>query len=423
MNTSLLCRLAVACLLFGGLSARASDWPRFQGPNGSGISTDKGLPVKWTDRDQVFKIALPGVGNSSPIVCKGRIFIHASAEDGKERSLLCLDAGTGKTLWTRTIKAQKAHINGLNSLASATPAADGERVFNAFWDGREVILYAYDFEGKELWKHSFGGFASQHGAGASPVVYDGKVYFLHDQDKAAAADKAKASLIACLDAKTGAVVWQKTRPAERACYSCPMMLEEGGKKELIVVTTPQITSYNPANGDINWRYDWKFDTKPLRTVGSPALAKGLLIAPSGDGNGDRHLIAVRAGGQGNVTATNLAWEVKKFKWTAYVPCILASGEYLFTVNDFGYVSCVTAKDGKEVWRERLAGNVYASPVLVEGKMIVIDSVGKVYFVEAGPEFKLLAQNDLKEGAFASPAVADGKLYIRTRSGLVCIGKK
>src|SRR5436190_3070580 len=123
----------------------AADWPRFRGPNGAGVSADKNVPVQWTAQDVAWKTPMPGVGNSSPIVSKGRVFVHASANDGSSRSLLCLDAGTGKVLWTKLVEASRAHTHVLNSLASSTPAADGEHVFVAFWDGKEVVLHAYDF--------------------------------------------------------------------------------------------------------------------------------------------------------------------------------------------------------------------------------------------------------------------------------------
>src|SRR6266542_1165595 len=144
--------------------AAAADWPRFRGPNGTGVSTDKDIPVTWTNRENVlWKVALPGVGNGSPIVSRGKLFLQASAANGSQRMLLCLDAASGKVLWTQKIAAKRGHINVRNSLASSTCAADGERVYCLFWDGKNTALYAYTFDGKELWKHPLGEFTSQHG--------------------------------------------------------------------------------------------------------------------------------------------------------------------------------------------------------------------------------------------------------------------
>lgn len=414
--------------LLGGLTTclllQGADWSRFRGPNGTGTITDANIPVKWTEKDQVFKVAIPGRGNSSPIVSNGKVFVHTSTDAGDARMLLCLDASTGKTIWTKTIPATKAHTHNLNTLASSTPAADGERVFCAFWDGKEVVLRAFDFKGNELWKHSLGSFGSQHGTGTSPVVYDGKVIFLHDQDKDKAADKDRASVLVCLDAVKGTVVWEKTRPAVRACYSSPFVKDgAGGKKELIVTTTPGITSYNLDDGKVNWNFEWKFDKAPLRTVGSALLVNDLVIATSGDGAGDRHTIAIKAGGQGSLPAKSIVWENKKNKWFPYVPCVVASGEYLFCVNDQGFASCLIAKDGKELWRERIGSNVTGSPLVINDKLYIPGEDGKMYVLEASSKYNVLSINDVGENIFATPAVADGKLYVRTRTQLVCIGKK
>lgn len=423
MKTSLLARLSLlGCALF----FVAADWPRFQGPNGTGISTEKGVPTEFTDKDHVFKVALPGVGHSSPIVSKGRVFVHASAANGSSRMLLSLDATTGKTIWTKTIPAARAHTHNLNTLASATPAADGERVYVPFWDGTTVVLHAFDFEGNPVWKHSLGTFKSQHGTGTSPVVYDGKVLLLHDQDKDKADKPDRASLLVCLDAKSGTVVWEKVRPAFRACYSSPFVVEQAGEKEtrkdLVLVTTAGVAAYDLADGKERWSFDWKFDKAPLRTVGSAAWvpSQNEVVAISGDGSGDRHLIALKVEKAAGAT---VAWESKKFKHTPYVPSVLSVGENIFLINDDGFASCVAAKDGKQLWREKLGDNVTASPVIIDGKIYAIGNKGKVFVLDATTSYKLIGESDLGESVSASPAVADGRLYVRTRSSLICIGKK
>ena len=426
MNSSKLLPAALLCgfLLASPDQGRADDWPRFRGPNGAGISQDKNVPVKWTANNQLWKVEIPGLGNSSPIVSKDRVFVHTSSRDGGERMLLCLDAASGKTLWTKSIPGARAHINNRNSLASSTPAADGERVYCAFWNGKDVTLFAFDFAGKELWKYSLGSFKSQHGPGSSPVVHDGKVIFLHDQDLATADNKERASVLVCLDAASGKKVWEKTRRAYRACYSAPFVLEKpGGGTELIVTTTTGITAYELADGKQVWNFDWKFDNMPLRTVASSVLSRDTIVAASGDGSGVRHFLVVKLGDKGNVSESNVLWEQKRNRWMPYVPCPLAVGDHVFSVNDNGFAACHVAKTGKEMWREKLDSPVTASPVVIDGKVQVIGEDGKVYVFEASPTFKLLAQNDVGEGVSATPAVADGKLFIRGYSHLICIGKK
>lgn len=409
--------LAFLVLLPGCRVAGAGDWPRFRGPNGTGIANDKDLPVKWTEQNVLWKTPLPGIGHSSPIVCKGRIFLQSASEDGSERWLLCLDALKGDILWKKPAAGQNAHIHGSNSLASSTPATDGERVYAAFWDGRAIHLGAYDFkDGKPIWEKNLGGFKSQHGFGHSPMLIDGKVILANDQDGS--------SHLLAFDAKSGSKVWQTERKPYRACYSTPFIhAKPDGGKELIVASTAGITGYNPADGKPNWWYTWKFARMPLRTVGSPIVAGNLVIATSGDGNGDRDIIAVQLGGKGDVSADHLVWENRKNYPLPYVPCLLAHGDYLFSVHDKGVASCHLARTGEEVWRrERLDSGFTASPILVDGKVYAVSQRGSVFVFEAAPELKLLAQNSIGEAVSSTPAVADNCLFIRGERHLFCIGK-
>jgi outer membrane protein assembly factor BamB len=401
--------------------ATAENWARFRGPNGTGIALDKNIPVKWSESDGIlWKAPIPGVGNSSPIIWGDRIFIQSATEDGKARLLLCLNAADGKVVWSQSLPGARAKIHANNSLASATPATDGERVYAAFWDGTAVTLYAYDFKGNELWNRNLGTFVSQHGAGASPIVHDGKVFFLNDQDK----DQNGPSKLLALDAKTGNIVWTVSREPYRASYSAPFVLEKpNGRSELIVATTTGIQGYDLKSGQENWVYHIKFTGKmPLRMVGSPVYSDGLIFAACGDGSGVRHFACIRPGDHGDVSKTNLTWETTK-KSSPYVPCVLTSGEHLYFVNDQGMAECQVARTGKTVWSERLGvGSVTASPILVDGKIYTAAVDGTVFVFAAAPEFKLLARNSLGESVRASPAVANDRLYIRGLSHLFCIGK-
>lgn len=392
----------------------AANWPRFRGPNGTGIAMDTDIPVQWSAKDGIlWKTAVPGAGNSSPVIWGDRIFLQSASADGKERLLLCLSTSDGKVLWSRTHSGDRAKINAKNTLASSTPATDGERVVAAFWDGKEITLAAYDLKGEPLWQRNLGGFRSQHGAGASPVLYKDKVFYALDQDGAAT--------LYALDAKTGKTAWQKTRKPFRACYSAPFLLTRGDKTELMVESTGGVTAYDPDSGAENWTWNWKFTGKPLRTVGSPVYSEGLIFVPAGDGDGERHYACFKVGDKGDVTKTNLAWETKKRSFP-YVPCALIRGEHLYFVNDQGFAECHVAKTGDTVWAERLGGNVTASPVLIDGKIYSISEDGDVFVFPAEPTYKLLAKNSLGETVRASPAVADHRLYIRGQNHLFCIGK-
>jgi outer membrane protein assembly factor BamB len=403
-------------LLFVCGSVGAGDWPRFRGPNGTGIANDQDVPVKWTDQNVLWKTPLPGIGHSSPIVWKGRIFLQSASEESGERWLLCLDASRGEILWKTRSPGERAKKHPLNSFASSTPATDGERVYAAFWDGKAIHLGAYDFkDGKPHWEKDLGGFRSQHGFGHSPMLIDGKVILANDQD-------GSAQLLA-FDARSGEKVWQVERTPYRSCYSTPFVrLRPDGDKELIVASTAGITGYNPADGKANWWYTWKFARMPLRTVSSPIIAGNLVIATSGDGNGDRDIIAVKLGTKGDVTAENLAWENRKNYPLPYVPCMLSHGDYVFGVHDKGIASCHLARNGEEVWAKRLDSGFTASPVLVDGKIYAVSQNGAVYVFEASAEFKLSAVNKLDEAVSSTPAVADNCLFIRGEKHLFRIGK-
>jgi outer membrane protein assembly factor BamB len=394
-------------------AAAAGDWPRFRGPNGTGAAPDTGIPVRWTEQDGIlWKAAIPGLGHSSPVVGGGRVFLQSAAADGRARWLLCLDAGTGKLLWQQEAPGRRAHTHEKNTLASSTPALDAERVYAAFWDGQDVHLCAYGLDGTPAWARDLGPFRSQHGAGFSPVVAGDKVLLSNDQDGSA--------VFLALEARTGKTLWQAERRAFRACYSSPLVLDSGGGKQVLVVSTAGVTGYDLATGALVWNCNWPAARMPLRTVSSPVVAGDLVVATAGDGAGDRLAIGVLLGGQGDVTATHLAWEDRKT--FPYVPSVLALREHLYSVNDAGLAACHVARTGEVVWQERLGGPFTASPVLVDGKVYAAGEDGSVYVFRAAPEFKLLAKNPVGEPVSATPAVADNRLYVRGREHLFCIGK-
>jgi outer membrane protein assembly factor BamB len=418
LATRRLAILAVASVLSLVAVTTAGDWPRFRGPNGNGVSADATIPTQFKEGDGIlWKMPLPGKGNSSPVISRGKLFLQTASDDGRDRQLLCLDAVTGKTLWSRTASGTTARIHKNNSLASSTAAADGERVFVLFWDGRGVTLTAFDFLGNEQWKQYLGPFESQHGAGTSPVEYDGLVYVNYDQDDAA--------ILLAFDARTGRPTWRTERKGFRASYSVPFLRETpAGKKELIVGTTTATTGYDPKTGAELWSWvaDFSWRSKgPLRTVASPVAWKDMIVVQYGDGDGSRCITAIRAPSNGS--KPELVWEKKKPRATPYVPCMLVVDDRLYCVTDDGYADCYEIATGKDVWsRQHLKNSeVYSSPVLIDGKIFApVDD--EVFVFPAGPTYKALADNKLGERIIASPAVADGRLYIRGQKHLFCIGK-
>ena len=428
MHTPRLALLAAARAAPGLLAA---DWDRFRGPQGLGTAPDTDLPVNIGPNEILWKTPIPGRGNSSPIVSKGKVFLQTATDDNRKRALVCVDAASGKIEWAKDVKggppSHRIHVK--NSMASSTPAADGERVYAVFWDGKNIFLTGWDYAGNQLWTRDLGGFKSQHGPGLSPVVVDSRVILNVDQDDLAE--------VQAFDPKTGELVWKKSRTAYRACYTTPFVLERDGKSEVIVSSTAGVTAYDPKDGAEIWNWTWvwrpaggpKGKAKggpggPLRQVGGPIYHDGMIFCISGDGGGDRHMVAIKPGTTGDATDSALVWEKKR--GTAYVPMVLAKGPYLFWIADKeNKAICAEAKTGKVIWEERLPGSksVSASPVLVNGKIYSVNEDGRLAVFEAGPKFNLLAEADLKEDVFASPAVADGRMYVRGANHLFCIGNK
>lgn len=407
--------LVFALVTTAGVSF-AENWPRFRGPNGTGIVMNAKIPVEWKKDDILWKVKIPGQGNSSPVIWENKLFLQSALPDGSQRMLVCLDAQTGEALWKQTIPAGSAKIHKMNTLASSTPAVDGKRVYVSFWDGSHVTVTAYDLNGKMEWNRNLGSFTSQHGAGASPIVAGDKVFLLFDQDE-------KASLVA-LNAANGKTVWEKPRPAYRACYGSPFLWNRGGDKELVVVTTLELTGYNPATGKVNWRYPWKHSSKfPLRVTASPTYLGDVIFASSGDGGGDRNTLALKVNGKGGDYFTEVLWNNKNKKDFPYVPTTLAHDGKLYFVHDKGYASCFDAKTGKKIWSERLPdANFTASPLLINGKIYAPSEEGFVFVLGTGPMFEILARNELGEIIRATPAVANDRLYIRGNTHLFCIGE-
>jgi outer membrane protein assembly factor BamB len=394
--------------------ASAADWARFRGPNGSGVAEGE-LP-KIDPKAPLWKVPIPGKGVSSPVIVGGKVYIQTAAKDGSTRTLLCLDAATGKPVWSKDVPATTAKTHVKNSLASSTPACDGETVYCVWWDGSGVELRAYDLAGKEKWQTSLGGYESQHGPGFSPVVHDGLVFVNVDDDK-------RAELVA-IDIKTGEKKWIAARKANRASYSSPFLLKRGDKPaELIMGTTTAITSYEPATGKVNWEYvlSWPAGKMPLRVIGHPVYAGGLIVMSSGDGGGSRYMIAVDPEKQKPAKV----WDLDK-ETVPYVPCILVKGDLLFWIGDKtgGQAVCAEAKTGKVFYNERITTKEpSASPIMVGDDILMVAEDGEVAVFKAGKELGDVTKVKLGEGVFASPAAADGRVYIRGTTHLFCFGKK
>jgi outer membrane protein assembly factor BamB len=411
---------AIGCVVLSG-DLLAGTWEAFRGPGSKGVAEHQNLPVKFDKQNGLlWEAALPGMSNSSPIVWNDRVLTFTSTDNGSERVLLCFDAKTGKKVWDKSFKGHSTKLHKTNSLASSTPTTDGKAVYVAVWDGNDITIHALDMKGEPLWEKNLGEFKSEHGAGASPILYKDKLIFTLDMDGK--------SVLYVFDKETGKIAWSAPREAHRACYSMPQILENRpGGDELIVTSTTCITSYNPETGSRNWNWQWPWPAPKggkksgLRTIATSLEEKGVLVASSGEGGAGRLAVALKLPTVVGAQPTEV-WENKKE--FPYIPSGLIHDGHFYFANDPGFVGCWDMKTGKKVWYERMEGAGFiASPILVDGKIYAASEQGDVFVFPAAPKFELLARNAIGERIRATPAVADGRMFVRTDKTLYCFGKK
>lgn len=420
----LLQSICVASLLMAlGATASAQEWTRFRGPNGSGESEATTIPAQWTDKDINWKVSLPGVGHSSPVLWGDKIFL-LSAETDKgtspaKRYVLCLNAGDGKVIWKREFQGVPHKLHTLSSYASCTPAVDEKRVYFAWSDPDHTLLMAMDHSGNDLWTQDFGPWVSMHGFGTSPMLIDDLVVITGSQEpsgKGADAPRPKESYVVAVDKENGNIRWKTPRKVDTASFSVPCIHKsEDGKSELLCCSTAEgIFSLDPKTGKENWSEQ----VFKLRTVSSPVLVGGLVIGTTGQGgSGSGNSAAVIKLGQ----KPEIAFEIRKN--VPYVPTPVAKGKLIFFWSDGGVVSCVNADDGETVWTQRVGSKCYGSPVRVGDKLFCVEDDGKVYCLSASEKFEKLGEYDLKEESRTVPAIAGGKMYVRTFSHLYSVGGK
>jgi outer membrane protein assembly factor BamB len=399
--------LALALLPLG---ASAENWPVWRGPRGDGTSTEIGIPTRWSSTANVrWKTPLPGRGYSSPVVWGDRVFVTWCVEDKKTRVLGCLDRKDGKLLWEKSVLvAPLERKHHLNSHASATPATDGKYVWVAFLDKPDMVVGCYDFDGKEVWRTSPGKLLSVHGFCSSPILYKDTVILNGDQDGD--------GYLVALDKTTGKERWRAERPNHTRSYCTPLIVEAGGRTQLVLSGSKCVAAYDPDSG----KRLWIIDGPTEQYVASLVYTEGLLFLTTGFP--EYHLMAIRPDGHGNVTRSHVAWHHRKLppKEASYVPSPIAHGNYFFVVSDLGFASCFEARTGKRLWMHKLGRHHSASPVAAEGRLYFTSDEGDTCVVAAGPKFEVLAKNSLGEECYASPAIAEGCLFIRTTQHLYCI---
>ena len=465
---------ACAALVAALLLTSVEGWPRFRGPNGAGISEDGPLPVRFgPDENLIWRAPLPP-GHSSPVLSQNRVIVTAAEDDAL--LTLALDRTTGQVIWqARTSRARQLHVDKRNNPASPTPVTDGQNVYVFFQD---VGLISYDEQGGERWRLALGPFSNAYGMGASPILVGDLVILVCDQSFD--------SFIVAVDRSSGRIRWKVERPEATSGHSTPVVFEPPkGPTQLLVPGSFYLTSYAADSGrKLWWTGGLAFEMKatPVHdgavvyisgtTATSFEDSYGRNIPPfetvrSADRNGDGRfsrdelpdqlarrwlrlldldgdslvdeqewtryrqarssaggLWAFKLGGEGDVTGRNAVWHYEKA--VPQLPSPLLYRGLLYIVNDGGIVTALEPSSGKVAGQRRLQKAVdayYASPVAGDGKIFLVSESGNVAVLKAGAALESLAVNDLGDPAYATPAIADGRLYVRTRGALYCFGIK
>jgi outer membrane protein assembly factor BamB len=396
----------------------AENWPRFRGPSGQGMSAERNLPLHWSDTENVaWKTPIPGEGWSSPVIWDDRIFLTSTTDEGRSCHVLCVDRRTGEILWNKEVFQQTPRFKRPdNSYATPTPTTDGQRVFVAFSSGG---IAALDMEGNLQWQNHDISFFSQHGLGASPILYGDFLIMPFDgsspEEELIGFKRGwDGAVLLALDKNTGKPGWRGSRGLSRLAHVTPNVLEVDGQMQLVSAAGDVVQGHRLDNGERIWT---------VRSQGegvTPSIVFGDGLIYTCSGFEAPTIRAIRTGGVGDVTNTHIAWEQKR--GVPAIASLIYVAPHVYSVTDQGVVNCFDAQTGAPVWQHRIGGKHWSSPISAEGRIYFLSPEGETAVIAAGPEYKELARNSLGELCRASIGVSQGQLFIRTEHNLFCIGE-
>jgi outer membrane protein assembly factor BamB len=433
----LACVLTPALAVAAASGAQADNWPQWRGPSGDGVCQESGLPIAWSEQSGVeWKCRLPEWGTSTPAVWGDAIFV-TSHEDDHRLLLLKVNKKTGTIEWTRQVgtgAARRARslikspdmrrhqqFHRTHNLASPSPITDGEVVVAHFGNGD---LAAYDFDGRQLWRRNlqndYGEYTIWWGHANSPVLHGDLVISVCMQDSCHdLPGELSPSYVVAHDKQTGKEVWKTMRMTEATSeycdsYATPIFRQANGRLEMVVMGGQTLDAYDPASGERLWRLPGLVGN---RVIPSPVAADDVIYATQGM---RRALVAVRPRGDGERSRDEIIWEFDG--GTSDSPSPVVWGEHLYFVTINGVARCLDRYTGQVRWKQRLKGEYYASPLAADGRIYFLNMEGLTTVVAASPRFDRLTENQLDEETIASPAVSQGKILIRGRTWLYCLGK-
>jgi outer membrane protein assembly factor BamB len=417
-------RLLAACsaVLVTLGAASADNWPQWRGPTNDGICKETNLPTEWSDTTNVvWKLKMPGKGSSTPVIWGDRMFLTSA--DGNDLVLMCVST-EGKELWKKTLgTGDKRFLGGEGNNASASACTDGKHVWAIVGTGD---CGCFDFDGKEVWKFNaqerYGKFNIMHGMHTTPVLHGDRLYLalLHEGGQ----------WVLALEKATGKDVWKVERPTDgvfegRHGYASPVLWSNGKDEYLLVHGCDYATAHKLSDGSEIWRLG---DLNPkseyrrdLRMVATPAISPDLIVVPTAK---DKGVVAVKPDAKGTIAKGNTSEAWRLSRGTTDVPSPVIHDGLVYMCREDGQkgLVCLDAKNGKEVYQERLHSGLYrASPVLADGKLYLTCRDGTFTVVKLGQKFEKVAENTLKDMFTASPAVSGGRIYLRGWDALYCIG--
>ncbi|MDC0144434.1 PQQ-binding-like beta-propeller repeat protein [Verrucomicrobia bacterium] len=402
------------------LTALSDNWPQWRGPTYNGISVEKGLPVEWSEGENVaWKLKLPGGSSATPIVWGKKIFLMAQTD--KQISLLCVST-SGENLWMMKVADSRAKGASEKTLASPSPSTDGKRVYAMTGEG-EVV--AVDFAGKEVWRFNaqerYGRFRLGFGYHTTPVLHDGRLYLqlIHSGG----------AWVVAIDAASGREIWKVERPSDGTnecehAYTSPSIWSRASDAQLITHGNDYAIGHRLIDGKELWRVaelnPKERYNRTLRFVASPVVSPDLIVIPSAKGRG---VVGLMPGASGIILPGNKSEQWRLTRGTPDVVSPLIYGKEIYLNRENGSIACLNAATGKKQYEERAHAQTYrASPVAADGKIYVTARDGTVSVLKAGPKFEVLSKNKIADSLTASPALANGQIYLRGIKALYSIGK-
>ena len=399
--------------LFGysGPESETFQWTRFRGSGGQGIDTMWSAPVTWESSDFRWEITLPGKGHASPVVWGNRIFVTGADDEKDTGYLMAVDTGNGEILWQKEFDVADLKMHDDNTPASPTPAVDESQVYVIWYTTGKTNLFALDHDGTPRWQAEFGGIEARHGGGSSLVLTDRDVIFTREQEEGS---PVKSSWVA-VNKRTGHISWELERETcSRNSFSTPILVKNDKKVGQLIFTSQAhgFSAVDPETGEVLWE---RKELLSHRVVASPVYSEGIIVGcRKGEG------VAIEVDLNRFVVSDSALYTLPP-NLSPYVPTPIAIGRLLFLFMDNGNIACTDLATGELMWKERPAGAIYGSPILVDGNLYCITKEGEVVVIGADSSYHLLGIHDLGDGSFSTPAMCGSGMVFRTFSKLMILG--